>query len=146
MDNLSKFSERLDEIMFEHQTSVSELAKAIGTTKMTVYRYISKKRTPELFYLIKISDYYNCSLDFLLGITDNNNMTSFKSTANFSERFKRILEKYHTTEYFLHKSTGISRSVLYAWLSDNKLPSLDSLIKLSSYFDCSIDFLVGREN
>ena len=141
-----KLSERLDELMFENSIDAITLGKQIGVSKMTIYRYLSKKRMPKIDIIIKLADYFNCSLDFFIGLSDDNKSTAFKSPPIFSEQFKFILNKYNTTEYFVHKNRKISRSVLFSWLNGTRLPSIESLITLAKHFNCSVDYIVGREN
>ena len=44
----------------------------------------------------------------------------------------------------LASETKVSKSVLHGYLQDVN-PSLKNLVKLSDYFNISIDFLVGRD-
>ena len=36
-------------------------------------------------------------------------------------------------------------SLTYKWLHDKSIPTIINYIKLADYFDCSIDYLLGRE-
>lgn len=65
-----KFSYRLTVLLDENNITQTELAKKIGTTNVTICRYISGERTPRIDVLIKICSVFNVSLDFLLGIED----------------------------------------------------------------------------
>lgn len=44
----------------------------------------------------------------------------------------------------LQDQTGISKSAISKWKIEGSLPSLDSLLVLSDYFDVSLDYLLGR--
>ena len=61
---------RLPEIMKklsdEKGTNQSDLARYLGVTRQTVSLYYSGKITPELSTLIKIAEYFDVSLDYLI--------------------------------------------------------------------------------
>ena len=48
--------------------------------------------------------------------------------------------------YRLAADTGISKSLISFWLSGERQPAMDNLIKLSNYFDVSIDYLCGTSD
>ena len=71
MDILSKMPERLKELMFDKGINAPTLAKAINVKSNTVTRYIQGVRLPKFETFIVLVDYFHCSADFLLGLTDN---------------------------------------------------------------------------
>lgn len=44
----------------------------------------------------------------------------------------------------LSKATGISQGNISDWLNGRSKPSSDKLILIADYFDCSVDYLLGR--
>jgi transcriptional regulator with XRE-family HTH domain len=146
MADISKFHETLNEIMIEKSVSAQTLAAAINVAPMTVYRYLAGSRTPNIDNLIKLADNFSCTIDYLVGRAETNFFHSFKKRPTFAESFSAVLEKYKTSEYKLSKISGISRGGTFSWLSGKSEPTLDSLIRLADFFDCTIDFLIGREN
>ena len=44
----------------------------------------------------------------------------------------------------MSKTTGISSGNISDWKSGRSKPSAETLIKIAEYFDCSIDYLLGR--
>ena len=48
------------------------------------------------------------------------------------------------TRTSLAKQLGVDRKTVYNWLSKGKIP-MDAAIKLSEFFGCSLDYLLGRE-
>lgn len=65
-----QFSLRLKQIRKENQRTLKELAKAVGVVESTFSQYENGKRKPDFDTLVKIADYYNCSVDYLLGRVD----------------------------------------------------------------------------
>lgn len=61
-----------------------------------------------------------------------------------AQRITELLKAYNLTQYSLAKHIGISPSAVCNWLNGKKEPSIESLWKLSEFFDVSIDYLVGK--
>lgn len=50
------------------------LATELNTTQNTISRYETGEREPGIDELIKIADYFNVSVDYLIGRTENSKM------------------------------------------------------------------------
>lgn len=145
MSNLSKFHETLNELMQDKCVNAETLSKTLKVASMTIYRYLSNSRTPTVKNLIKLADYFYCSIDYLVGREETNHLHTFKQCPPFKESFAYVLEKFKISEYKFSKGSGISRGRTFDWLSGKSEPTLDSLIKTANFFECTIDFLIGRE-
>lgn len=146
MINLSQFAERLNELMFDNNKTATDIATAISIHKSAIYRYLRAERIPEIDIIIKIADLFACSIDFLLGFTDQNYTTKIVICPPFSKRLAFLLEHFSITKYKLVKQTKIPESIIYSWQSGKSRPNLESITKLANYFDCSIDYILGRED
>ena len=69
--DLEKFSYRLTVLLDEHNMYQTQLAKKVGTTNVTICRYINGERIPRIDVASKIASVFNVSLDYLLGISEN---------------------------------------------------------------------------
>ncbi len=69
--DLEKFSYRLTVLLDEHNMSQTQLAKKVGTTNVTICRYINGERIPRIDVVSKIASVFNVSLDYLLGISES---------------------------------------------------------------------------
>lgn len=69
--DLEKFSYRLTVLLDEHNMSQTQLAKKVGTTNVTICRYINGERIPRIDVVSKIASVFNVSLNYLLGISEN---------------------------------------------------------------------------
>ena len=63
-------AERLKELRIHHNLSQSEVAVAIGRTNQTISNYESGKRAPGIPELIALADFYDVSIDYLVGRTN----------------------------------------------------------------------------
>lgn len=62
---------RLKEIRKSKGISQLKLAMDLNTNQNTISRYETGEREPGINELIKIADYFNVSIDYLLDRTDN---------------------------------------------------------------------------
>lgn len=63
--------------------------------------------------------------------------------AEFKDRIKSIRLELGLTQQELAKNAGISQAGIAKWETGDRTPSMDCLISLAKYFQCSIDYLVG---
>lgn len=64
----SIFQERLKQLMDSRGLNINALADAVGFTPPTISRYLSGVRTPDLSYVIKLSELFDVSIDWLIGL------------------------------------------------------------------------------
>ncbi|MBQ7912322.1 MAG: helix-turn-helix transcriptional regulator [Clostridia bacterium] len=65
-----KFSERLKELRQERGLSQMELAKQTGLSQSAIAKWEKDKTDPTSANLIVLSQFFNESVDYLLGLTD----------------------------------------------------------------------------
>ena len=65
---------RLKELRKKKGISQLRMATDLNTTQNTISRYETGEREPGIDELIKIADYFNVSVDYLLGRTENPKM------------------------------------------------------------------------
>lgn len=144
--NLSIFGERLKEYMFYGGLNSVSLSKEIGVSRSTISELTRGAFLPSFKTFIKLIEYFNCSADYLLGLSnDSKENTNFKPIKPFGERLRYLIENEHKSQYGLEKQEKISGSIVYDWLEGKYLPSIENLEKVAKYFDRSIDFILGRE-
>lgn len=146
MNFMIKFGERLKEFMDDKNLNAPALAKILKIDRSNVTRYIRGERTPNFTTLLNILDLFNCSADYLLGITDYppDNVIYHKPTQPFNVRLRYVIEDCGYSQYKLDKEEGFSNSAIHYWLTGAKLPSMTSLIDLATKMGCSVDFILGR--
>ena len=62
----------------------------------------------------------------------------------FQDRFIQLLQQHDLTAYKLSKETGITQGMISYWKNGERMPSAENLIVLADYFNCSVDYLLGR--
>lgn len=61
------FSEKLKELRIEKGLKQEELAKVLSVTQRKISYWETGKIEPDLLHLTKIADYFQVSVDYLLG-------------------------------------------------------------------------------
>ncbi len=62
---------KLKELRKEKGISQLKLALILNTSQNTISRYETGEREPGINELIKLAEYFNVSIDYLVGRTDN---------------------------------------------------------------------------
>ncbi len=60
--------------------------------------------------------------------------------------FAQLLQEKGITPYRVHKATGVAQSTLSDWKTKGCTPSVESLLKIATYLEVSVDKLLGQEN
>ena len=102
--NVEKFSYRLTVLLDENNMSQTQLAKKIGTSNVTICRYLTCERIPRLDVVTKIASVFNVSLDYLLGLSDDKDIKNSNIDTDFNIAIS-IKELYS-----LDKSSYLSKS------------------------------------
>ena len=72
------FGNNLKKIRLDNDLTQEELAKKINTSRSNIANYENDKNMPSVDMLEKMSKALNCSVDFLLGKNDNQELNKFK--------------------------------------------------------------------
>lgn len=83
MIHLGNFPERLKKLREDKGLTMAELSRKIGSISQgSLSHYEAGTRTPGLNILIELSNFFNCSIDYLTGQTDYKNQ-------------EELIKKYH---------------------------------------------------
>ena len=146
MDILSKLSDTLNELKDLRGFTEQSLADGSGIPVSCISQYMRGKQAPYLDSLIKLADYLHCSIDFLLGKSDDSSEKVYKPCPPFSKRLEELRKKKGFTSMQIYNAEGLSKTSYYEWRRGKSLPTLENLVNLAKAFDCSIDELLGRES
>lgn len=71
MNTKESFGKRIRELRLKNNLTLEELGKLIGKPKQTINNWEMFVSTPPLETLWKLADYFDVSLDYLVGRNDN---------------------------------------------------------------------------
>ncbi len=141
---MSKLSERLKEYMDERGFHQLALERETGIRHTNVSDYLSGKHLPSYAHLLALAELFDCSIDYLLGLTELPSEEKLLPALPFDKRLRALLNECGISQERLKRELPVSASVLYKWLSGKSQPSAESLIRLANYLDFSVDYLIGR--
>ena len=143
---LSNFVERLKEQMILCEIDTQTLSTAIGVDRSTISHWKTEKYMPSTKAFFRLIDYFQCSADYMLGLTDfpTENITYQKPCDTYGTRLRALLKEHELSQKKFIEDMKISSNLAYQWLSDKTLPSVEYLVKIAKYFDISVDILIGR--
>ena len=100
--DIEKFSYRLTVLLDENNMTQTQLAKKIGTSNVTICRYLTCERLPRLDVVTKIAAVFNISLDYLLGLSDDKNVQT--SDGNYDLDIAMSIGKLYSLDENSHLS------------------------------------------
>lgn len=131
-------------MMIEKATTVAELSRKSDVNVSRIYDYLSGK-APATHNAIKIARVLKCTLDYLFGFdTQYVICNEYVLSSDCTKRFREAVENSGKSRYRIAKDMGITQTQLSNWYLGKQTPKLISLIDLADYFNCSLDYLVGK--
>ncbi len=143
MGNLSKFTERLKEVMEERDLRSEKLAREAGIAGSSIRSWLRGASVPSFRSAVKLADYLNCSLDYLVGNSDADISVTPRELPPFYPRLRQIMEEVGVTRFRITAETPIKDAFFTNW-SHGEEPLLVTLCTLASYLNVSLDYLIGR--
>ena len=138
------FRDRIIELASESELKKEELAKKIGVSKDIWLRAVNLGIIPGTRSLIKIADYFEVPIEYLLDLIDNDYFVKSENLHTFQDRLTALKKRDNTTSCQVATSIGISRSLFNFWKRFDYLPSVEVVFALSRHFDVSMDYLLAR--
>ena len=86
---------------------------------------------------------------FVSDIDDNVNMKESKYNLNllkFAERLSDLMFETNLNAHKFAKILNCGRATINRYTSGYKMPSVDMVIKIADYFNCSTDYLMGLDD
>ena len=142
------FGKRLKQLRTDKEITQLQLSEILGTAKSNISKYEAGTIEPNISILCKLGQYFNISMDYLLGITD------IKSPYGSNHEHIGINEEVGMSlAYWIRKTglsykevaekLGVSESQLEDYCSGFVELSLEELEELANLCDVSTDCLLG---
>ncbi len=138
------FQNRITELVEDCEVKKSELPNLIGVDYRSLSNALNYGIIPTPRILIRIADYFNVSIKYLLGTSNDEYFSKSKVKSDFKTRFDFLCKENNITFYKVSKDLHFDQSYITRWFNKNYLPSLELLDLISDYFEVSVDYLLGR--
>ena len=138
------FQNRITELVEDCEVKKSELPNLIGVDYRSLSNALNYGIIPTPRILIRIADYFNVSIKYLLGTSNDEYFSKSKVKSDFKTHFDFLCKENNITFYKVSKDLHFDQSYITRWFNKNYLPSLELLYLISDYFEVSVDYLLGR--
>lgn len=138
------FKDRLIDLMNERQLTAFSLAKSLNCTSTTICDYRKGKYLPSSKMLIRLANFFNCSTDYIFGITVEYGCAKQTDCPDFSTWIPSLLKEFGVTKKDLCIKADISEKIFFSWLRNETMPSSLSVYKMAKFLNCSMDYVYGR--
>ena len=140
------FQKRFKAIIDDSDYTRTELIKLIPVSQSTLSNALTYGIIPSTKTLVKIANFFETSLAYLLSKTDNVDFIPNPTPASFQSRFEHLCLEKAVTHYKVANDCLFDKSNISRWFSKGFLPELEILELLCDYFNVSLDYLLGRTN
>lgn len=140
------FQNRINDLIAELNYKKSQLPQIMNIDYRSLSNAINYGIIPKPRILIRLADFFNIPIKYLLGKSDNDYFFPAKNKSDFNSRFSELCKEKQITYYKVSQACHFDKSYISRWINKNYLPSLEMLELLSDYFNVSIDYLLGRSD
>lgn len=139
-----EFQKQITDLVEESGIKRSELPNKMGIDYRSFSNALNYGIIPKPRILVRIADYFNIPLRYLLGQTEDDSFNKAPCSSNFNARLFSLCQEKDITYYKVSKDCHFDKSYISRWINKNYLPSLEIIDLLCDYFDVSPDYLLGR--
>lgn len=145
MENKINFGDSLNEILKSRSIKIKDFAAAINVSSAALYSWLNNSNEPNLAALISMADHLQCTIEFLIGRSDDERISAGKLYPQLVDRIKEVMKEADISSYKLRKISKFDGAYFYNWNHGSE-PLLSTLIELSNILECTVDYLIGRES
>ena len=132
---------RLKEIRSKLNMQQKDICASLNIPQNTYSQYENGKREPDSETLNRIANFFNVSVDYLLG-----EELDSEEIANARSVTKQLYERQNPDISTIETMLGVNFCTFRSWINGfgDFFNNANGLIKLSELFKVSVDYLLGR--
>lgn len=89
----------LKQLRIEKGISQQQLAEVIGVSQQSINKYENHGVEPDIETLIKISDYFNTSVDYLIGHTQISRVIEETSAFDLNQKEAQVIQRFRSVNH-----------------------------------------------
>ncbi len=147
MKRIYNSTTRYEELRLDYEKRQGDIANVLSVKRNTYSKWENYINDMPIEKSNELSNYYNSSLDYLLGLSNNRNYVTERNTIDFEKLSKRLLEtrkKRKITQDALGDKLGFNQRTYAHYEKGDRIPTTLKLLIIAQYYDISVDYLVGR--
>lgn len=138
---------RLKELRIEKELSQNQIADILGISISGYSQFETRKVLIPITSLNILANYYNVSLDYLVGLSDNKNYSSMRNDIDKDITKARLLEVRKENKLYqetLANILGMVKSVICDCEKGRKILALEPAYILCKKYNISMDWLYSK--
>lgn len=143
---MDTFKTRIRQLRENKELTQEELAKVIGVSRATLASWEIGRREPDFETASKIADFFDVSVDYLLGRTDDPRSYEAILMSSFGERLKKLRTERGLRQEDIGKIVHVGKSTVSQWENNIHVPDLETVSKIASFLNVSVDYLLGNDS
>ena len=137
---------RIQDTRIDNDLTQKEMARTLGISHFIYNNYETGRTRIPLNILVAFANYFNLSLDYLLGLNADKYNYNNSDLKNIGNKLLEIRKKEKLTQEKFGKLLGIPQRT-YASYENNERPiPIEMLLKLNNLKNYSIDYLTGKSD
>lgn len=135
-----EFAKNIKHIREENHLSQKDIADYLGITRQAVASYELEKREPDYKTLVKLADFFDISIDYLLGRSPGKNINTMTVAANIKLIKGNLTFEDLSDEIFNKTHAKISADMLKSYASGERMPFMGAIKVLAQYASIPVSF------
>ena len=142
-----KCGEMLRKLRKQKGLTTYQVADQLNVTQATISRYENSLQEPSLSLLCDFADYFNITLDYALGLTNNEsskNLIKGLDLQVLANNMKEIRKKHNLSQENIADILKVTQSCIVKYEKGRVYISTENLYKFAKEFKISINELCGK--
>ncbi len=138
---------RIADLRVDHDLKQKDVAGILSTNRSTYSKWEYGINDIPIEKCNELANLFNCSMDYLLGLSNQNNKVL--KSINLTLMCKRLLElrkEKHLSQQELGNAVGFHQRTYSHYEDGSRIPTTFKLYYLALYYNISFDYLVGKSN
>lgn len=137
-------AESVTELLQDNSLTVQKFSRLSKISRSTIDGWLQEKHYPSLNQLISLADFFNCSIDYILHISDKKEYEKSSERKDFIACFEERKQSLNVTKYQIAVACKTDIACINKWEKLGQKPRIDTVIDLAKFFGCSVDYILGR--
>ncbi len=141
-----EFNVRLGELIEDNYSSKKEFIEKVEfLNAKNLGRWLNNEVKPSCKIFTQLADLFNCSMEYLLGRTEEIGTGKYNNIKPFDVQLKKIMKEKNISQYKMNNDGVSNPSHFNKWFKLKSEPQIETIIKLADYFGVTVDYMLGRE-
>lgn len=137
---------RIKDIREDNDLTQEQMSKILNIKRSAYSLWEIGVSIIPLNYLSDFADYFNLSVDYVLGLTNNRNIKTIKGLdfKTLGDNIKTLRIKNNLSQLALSKMLNVSQACIVRWEKAQIKITVSNLYKISKLFHISLNDLCGK--